>query len=114
MTEKTQQLVKDFLNESKANAVLSDMAPSASGIRQLDNDNIIRLCYSVLRFALLVSRTGASFLVKLWQCGETKKLETDIARYYNHVKVVKPSASRGDSAEVFLLGRDFKGIKNSD
>lgn len=107
---KSQQAIKDFLGNETAHAVLSDMAPSASGIRQLDNENILKLCYNVLRFALLISRTGASVLMKLWQCGETKKLETDIARFYNNVKIVKPHASRSDSAEIFLLGRDFKGL----
>lgn len=108
--EKTQEAVKDFLRNDKAHVVLSDMAPSATGIKQLDNENILKLCYNVLRFALLVSRTGASVLMKLWQCGETKKLETDIARFYDNVRIVKPHASRSDSAEIFLLGRDFKGI----
>lgn len=112
--EKSQQAVKDFIGNEKAHTVLSDMAPSATGIRQLDNENILKLCYNVLRFALLVSRKGASILMKLWQCGETKKLETDIARFYNKVNIVKPKASRSNSAEIFLLGRDFKGITKSD
>lgn len=111
--EKTQQRLKDYLKDEKAHAVVSDMAPSATGIRDLDNENIVKLCYSVLRFALLVSRIGASVLMKLWQCGDTKRLENDIARFYNNVKVVKPHASRADSTEIFLLGRDFKGIKSN-
>lgn len=105
--------MKDFLKNEKASVVLSDMAPSATGIRQLDNENIINLCYMVLRFALLISKSDASLLVKLWQCGETKKLETDIARFYDTVRVVKPHASRANSTEIFLLGRGFKGIKQT-
>lgn len=110
--EKNQQYVHDFLNGEKAHAVLSDMAPTATGVRELDNANILKLCYSVLQFAILVSRTGACFLVKLWQCGETKKLETDISRFYDNVKIVKPNASRQNSTEIFLLGRGFKGLKS--
>lgn len=109
--QKSQQTVKNYLKEDKADVVVSDMAPPATGIRQLDNDNMLKLCYSVLEFALLVSRIGATFLVKMWQSGETKKLEIDIAKFYDNVKIVKPKASRADSAEIFLLGRDFKGIK---
>lgn len=111
--EKSQQAIQDFL-KNKADVVLSDMAPSATGVRYLDNENILKLCYSVLRFALLVSRTGGSILIKLWQCGETKKLENDIGRFYNKVNIVKPRASRSDSAEIFILGRDFKGLKNNN
>lgn len=112
-SKKSQQVVQDFLKSNKAHAVLSDMAPSATGIRQMDHENILTLCYSVLRFAVLVSQVGASILVKLWQCGEAKKLETDIARFYEKVNFVKPHASRGDSTEIFILGRCFKGLKSN-
>lgn len=112
--EKSQEAMNDFLKDNKANVVLSDMAPSATGVGHLDNENIVRLCYSVLRFAVLVSQAGASVLVKLWQCGEAKKLESDIARFYNKVNFVKPLASRSDSAEIFLLGREFKGLKSNN
>ncbi|CAG9858611.1 unnamed protein product [Phyllotreta striolata] len=108
-----QEKITHFLEGKRANAVVSDMAPSASGIRHLDNDIIIELCYNVLRFAVKVSEQNASILVKLWQCGETKQLENDIARFYKNVKLVKPDSSRSDSAEIFLLGMDFKGLKEN-
>ncbi|CAG9832824.1 unnamed protein product [Diabrotica balteata] len=107
----TQKKILEFLNKRTVDAVVSDMAPSATGIRYMDNENMLKLCYSVLRFALEISVKNASFLVKLWQCGETKQLENDIAQFYNKVKVVKPSASRSDSTEIYLLGREFKGLK---
>ncbi|KAJ8953554.1 hypothetical protein NQ318_002974 [Aromia moschata] len=109
----SQKSLTDFLNDEKVHAVLSDMAPNATGIRELDNENMLKLCYAVLRFAVQVSRKEASVLVKMWQCGSTKKLEADMARFYDNVKVVKPNSSRMDSAEIFLLGRNFKGLKDS-
>ncbi|CAH0564542.1 unnamed protein product [Brassicogethes aeneus] len=109
----SQEELRKALNGSKINAVISDMAPSATGIGQMDKENIIHLCYSVLRFAVLLSDIDAAVLVKLWQCGETKKLETDIGKFYRNVKIVKPNASRADSAEIFILGRNFKGLKVS-
>ncbi|KAJ8911162.1 hypothetical protein NQ315_013016 [Exocentrus adspersus] len=111
-SSESQQTLIDSLNGKRADAVISDMAPSATGVRVLDNENIIKLCYIVLRFAVQVSKKNASLLMKLWQCGESKQLENDLAKFYNNVKVVKPNSSRSDSTEVFLLGRDFKGLKN--
>ncbi|CAH1171207.1 unnamed protein product [Phaedon cochleariae] len=107
----SQKLLLDHLGGRKADAIVSDMAPSATGMRQLDTENIIKLCYSVLRFALQVSKPDGSLLVKLWQCHELKKLELDMALFYGNVKIVKPQSSRSDSAEIFLLGRRFKGAK---
>ncbi|XP_019865459.1 rRNA methyltransferase 2, mitochondrial isoform X2 [Aethina tumida] len=111
--DESQNILKTALNNLKANVVLSDMAPSATGISSLDTENIINLCYSVLRFAVQMTQVGGTILVKLWQCGETKQLETDIGRYYKMVRIVKPNSSRADSAEIFILGREFKGLKVS-
>lgn len=110
----TQELIKETLQGKEVNVVLSDMAPSATGIRDLDNENMMTLCYNVLRFAVQVSGTGGALLLKLWQCGEAKTLEENMLKFYKSVKFVKPHASRVDSAEIFLLGREFKGlVKNS-
>lgn len=110
---KSQFALMNELNGTRAHVVLSDMAPRASGIREMDNDNMMNLCYSVLRFAVQVSEVGATFLVKLWQCGQAKRLENDISRFYSNVKFVKPRSSRDDSAEIFILGRYFKGLKDT-
>lgn len=107
----SQKKLVDFLGDKTVNSVVSDMAPSATGIREMDIANIIKLCYSVLKFALEISEKNACLLVKLWQCAECKQLENDMAKFYNKVKVVKPNSSRSDSAEIFLLGREFKGLK---
>jgi 23S rRNA (uridine2552-2'-O)-methyltransferase len=106
-----QAKVLELLDGKKVNIVLSDMAPNATGIREMDHDNIVHLAYSALRFALQVSCVGGSLLLKIWDGRESNRLEQDIAKFYKHVKVVKPPASRGDSAEKFLLARMFKGLK---
>lgn len=112
-TPEAQDRVTVALDGKRVDVVISDMAPSASGVRDLDNENIIQLCYAVLRFAVQISKVNASVLVKLWQCGEAKRLEEDISRFYKNVKFVKPNSSRSDSTEIFLLGREFKGLKVS-
>lgn len=94
------------------NIVLSDMAPNATGIRTMDCENIINLCYSVLRFAVQVSKTGAILVLKVWQCKEVDYLQNDLKCFYETVKQVKPKSSRSDSSELFLLASNFKGLKN--
>nr|CAH7714306.1 unnamed protein product [Callosobruchus chinensis] len=108
----SQQSLLEYLNGEQVNAVISDMAPAASGVRDLDNENMLKLCYSAIKFALHISRKEGVLLMKMWQCGFTKKLETDISRFYDNVRIVKPKASRSDSTEIFLLGRGFKGLKD--
>ena len=109
-TSQTQSKILETLAGRKPHVVLSDMAPKATGVTHLDNENIIHLCYVTLRFAAQVSEVGATLVVKLWQCGQAKQLETDFSKFYSNVKYVKPNSSRTDSAEIFLLARNFKGL----
>lgn len=111
-TEKGQQKIREVVKERKLDVVLSDMAPKATGVRDLDQDNIMTLCYSVLRFAVQMSQVDATVLMKVWSNGDVKKLETDMGKYYKNVRVVKPNSSRNDSAEHFLLGRGFLGLES--
>ncbi|KAI4456509.1 ribosomal rna methyltransferase [Holotrichia oblita] len=108
----TQIKVFNILDGSKVDVVLSDMAPNATGIKELDNTNMLNLCYSALEFAVQVSIINATFLVKLWYCNDFKTFEDNVKQFYNDVKIVKPKASRSHSAEVFILGRYFKGATN--
>lgn len=86
------------------------MAPNATGVRTLDQENITGLCYSVLRFAALMSNEKASLLIKVWDNSEVKTLEANILRFYEKVKVIKPNASRSDSSEKFLYASGFVGL----
>lgn len=110
----TREHVKKLLDGRKIDCVMSDMAPNATGVRALDQENITTLCYTVLRFAIQMSSPNASLLVKLWDNGEVHKLEKDMLRYYKNVKHIKPKASRSDSAEKFLLATDFYGLKSEN
>ena len=106
----TQQKILDLLAGKKADIVLSDMAPNATGIKSLDHEQIVELCIAVIRFANVVLAPGGTCLVKLWQGGEQAKLETLMRKLFQRVQVVIPSASRPDSAELFILARNFQGI----
>lgn len=98
-----------MLDGRPINCVISDMAPKATGVGCLDQENIMTLCYSVLRFAITMSAPGASCLVKVWDNGAVKKLEENMLKFYETVKRIKPPASRSDSAEMFILAKGLAG-----
>ncbi|XP_041978688.1 rRNA methyltransferase 2, mitochondrial [Aricia agestis] len=103
--------VIEVLNGKKVDLVLSDMAPSATGIREIDKDRIVGLCYMAIRFAALVSRIDGNLLFKVWDGKEVPILEMDLERFYKSIKILKPKASRSDSSEKFILARGFKGVQ---
>lgn len=110
---KTQEILSELLQGGKVDVILSDMAPNASGVREIDHDNIMLLAYAVLRFALQISKTQGTLVVKVWDGGKAQQFEQNLLKFYNSVKVVKPDATRDESAEQFFLARGFKGLKTS-
>jgi len=96
-----------IVNQRRADVLLSDMAPSATGVKSLDHQQIIALATSVLRFSLLGLTQGGTCVVKLWRGCETDKLTEAMRKCFTKVREVKPLASRADSAEIFVLGTEF-------
>ena len=107
--EATQARVIELLNGARLNCVLSDMAPNATGVRQLDQENIMMLCNSVLQFALKMSAPKACLLVKIWDNGDAPKFIKLLETYYENVRTIKPMSSREDSMEKFILARSLRG-----
>ncbi|XP_059047124.1 rRNA methyltransferase 2, mitochondrial [Achroia grisella] len=103
--------VIDVLGGKKVDLVLSDMAPSATGVKELDKDKIIGLCYMAIRFAALVTKIDGNLLFKVWDGKEVPILEMDLERFYKNIKILKPKASRSDSSEKYILARGFRGIQ---
>ncbi|XP_075035650.1 rRNA methyltransferase 2, mitochondrial [Mixophyes fleayi] len=104
----TQEKIINLLPCGQADVILSDMAPNASGIRELDHQRLISICLSLLDFSETVLRTGGSFLCKLWDGGESNLIRDRLRQRFHYVKTVKPKASRTESAEIYLLAKLHK------
>jgi 23S rRNA (uridine2552-2'-O)-methyltransferase len=110
----------DFLDErapealhavlaGKADVVLSDMASNATGHRKTDHLRIMALAEAAADFAREVLAPGGAFLCKVLQGGTEATLLAKLKRDFVAVKHVKPSASRSDSSELYLLATGFRG-----
>jgi 23S rRNA (uridine2552-2'-O)-methyltransferase len=92
-----------------ADVVLSDMAANATGHRQTDHLKIMALVEAAAEFAGEVLKPGGAFLSKVIQGGTEGALLAALKRDFASVKHVKPSASRSDSAELYVLATGFRG-----
>jgi 23S rRNA (uridine2552-2'-O)-methyltransferase len=92
-----------------ADVVLSDMAANATGHRKTDQLRIMALAEAAAEFAREVLVPGGAFLCKVLQGGTEATLLARLKRDFTSVKHVKPSASRADSAELYLLATGFRG-----
>jgi 23S rRNA (uridine2552-2'-O)-methyltransferase len=104
------QTIKDiheFLPRS-ADVVVSDVSPNVSGIWELDNARQIDLARQSLRVAASVLRYGGNFFVKVFQGSSTNSFIDEVRQHFSFVKIVKPRASRAKSAELYVLGMNYR------
>ncbi len=104
-------LTKDTCLEKlrgKFNVVLSDMAPSTSGIRKLDQGKSEILAEIALEIAQKFLRKNGAFVVKVFEGAETNELVRKMKKVFAEVKKFKPESSRKESKEVYLVGLEKK------
>jgi len=108
MDEQAPERLREALG-GPADIVLSDMAANATGHRQTDHLRIMALAEAAADFGRELLAPGGAFLCKVLQGGTETTLLAALKRDFASVKHVKPSASRADSAELYLLATGFRG-----
>jgi 23S rRNA (uridine2552-2'-O)-methyltransferase len=96
------------LPEREVDVVLSDMAHSMSGIDVVDQPRSMYLAELALDMAAKVLKGGADALIKAFQGAGFQELVQDAGGRFAKVKLVKPTASRARSSEMYLLAKDFR------
>lgn len=105
----TENKIRTLLTDEQVDVFMSDMAPSATGVQQMDHHLIVKLCYHGLSLAYRLLKPNGTFLCKYFQGDEHQKLLSDIRKVFSFVKIVKPDASRRDSSECYCFADGFKG-----
>jgi 23S rRNA (uridine2552-2'-O)-methyltransferase len=112
-TRKGLAAVEAALEGRKADMVLSDMAPNLSGIGVSDQARSMALAETARDFALFHLKREGSLLVKIFQGAGYDDYLKSLRRSFAKVAVRKPPASRGESAEQYLLARGLRPDVNS-
>ncbi len=98
-----------LLRGGQADLVLSDMAAQGTGHSRTDHLRILGLAEAAAEFALEVLAPDGAFLCKMFQGGSERVLLDRLKRAFAGVRHIKPSASRAESAELYLLATAFRG-----
>lgn len=88
--------------------MLCDAAPKASGVKAMDHDNIVKLALAAAKFATQQLEQGGSLLFKLLDGDKSEILRKKIKPFFDTVRNIKPTASRKDSSEFFVLCKGFQ------
>ena len=92
-----------------ADAVLSDMAANTTGHRLTDHLRTTALLEAALDFALGILNYDGFFLAKCFRGGTEKTVLNVLQQNFTTVRHVKPSASRSESVESYVLALGFHG-----
>jgi 23S rRNA (uridine2552-2'-O)-methyltransferase len=99
--------VRAWLGSTRADVLLSDMAPNLSGIKSNDQARSLALVELAVVGCREVLRPGGCLLAKVFQGPDVGDLVAELAKSFRHVVVRKPGASRSNSGEIYLLAKEF-------
>lgn len=92
----------------KADVVLSDLAPQATGIVIADQMRSIELATAALEVATRTLKPGGAFVVKVFRGEDLDLFIKRVHRFFAKVNVSVPRATRGESREEYVVARDFQ------
>ncbi len=96
--------LEETLGEDSFDVVLSDMAPSTTGHRFVDQSRSHELFMRAVAIASVVLRPGGHFAGKIFLGEDFERAREAVRATFEETRVIKPPASRAESYETFLVG----------
>jgi 23S rRNA (uridine2552-2'-O)-methyltransferase len=93
------------LGGKKADVMLSDLSPNLSGVPNVDQARSLEMSIAAIDISQRTLQPEGAFIVKAFHGEAFDELVGRLKAAFAKVKVVKPSASRGESAETYLISR---------
>jgi len=92
-------------SSSCVDLLLSDAAPSTSGIHDVDQWRSIELNQSALAVGKALLKPGGRCVLKVFQGADFDAFLRDVKREWNDVHIIKAVTSRDRSTEVYVICR---------
>jgi 23S rRNA (uridine2552-2'-O)-methyltransferase len=92
----------------RADLVLSDMLPNVTGVPSVDQARALELTLAAIGLCKRVLKPEGAFLVKVFHGEAFDDVLRALRAVFQTVGTRKPTASRGESRETYLLARGLK------
>ena len=93
--------------ENYYDLILSDIAPNTTGHQSTDHLRITNMLFDIIELLNKILINEGIFVAKIWKGSEEKDLVNKIKKKFELVSYFKPDSSRKDSAEIFIVARNF-------
>lgn len=94
--------------DQQFDVVLSDMAPSTTGIKSVDQARSLNLVESVFGLLPKFLRPGGNFVIKVFDSQDAQNYLKEQKNRFNEYQYLKPKSTRSVSKEFFVIGKHFK------
>ncbi|MFZ2410401.1 MAG: 23S rRNA (uridine(2552)-2'-O)-methyltransferase [Candidatus Methanoperedens sp.] len=103
----TVEKIKEKIRKEGADTVICDAAPNLTGNWSYDHARSIDLATSALECAKKILKPGGGFAVKVFQGDLFPDFLDKVRQGFVKVKAHSPAASRKQSAEIYVIGREL-------
>ena len=90
-----------------ADAIISDMSPKLSGIRDADMARALELNRLALAVARELLRPGGIVLIKSFISNDLHEFTAELKQHFSTVQRTKPEATRQGSSEFYFFAKGF-------
>jgi len=94
----------------RADIVLSDLASNLSGVANVDQARGAELAFAAIDFCRKTLKPDGVFVVKTFHGEAFGEVMARLKQEFRKVMVRKPSASRGDSSETYVVARGLLAL----
>ena len=108
MDPDVQERIKE-LAHGRCHVVLSDAAPSTTGVKLRDHVLSMELARAAFAVAEEILIPGGNMVLKVFQGEDLPQVIRDVKMRFHPVKVHTPPATRNESWEAFIVAQKYKG-----
>ena len=93
--------------KNKFDLIISDIAPNTTGHQSTDHLRIVTMIEEIILLLNKIALPSSSFIFKIWKGKEEQNIIKSLKSMYNRVSYFKPSSSRSESSEIFIVANKF-------
>ena len=95
------KLVKKF------DVITSDMAPSTTGVKDIDQEASLDLCRAAFKVCATMLELNGHFVFKIFQSNQVKSFVDELKKVFKNVQIIKPKSTRKISSEIFVVAMNY-------
>lgn len=101
--------LQDLGVQEKFDVLISDMAPSTTGIKSVDQARSLNLVEMVFYHLPNFLKTGGNFTIKVFDSNDAQVYLKNQRKLFKEYSYLKPKSTRSVSKEFFVIGKGFIG-----